>query len=230
MSIDGGWPRDRGRDRGRGRDRRDRSFEIDLSEDMRRRERFEEEEDKGFRDEEVGSSRDDETFSDSEDDSSEEEPKTPVRTGRVVFVSSRTPFLDEPPRTLLVACCDGRFTAQISEFIENLTSKRGLDRLIVAGGPGAIILGMPNFFAFQKQIRDLYEAHHFTEVIAISHEGCAAYKSKFPNLSDDQIYELQIKHLREFVKDVPKKYAPGVSVSCYYARVKGDRVEFLEIE
>jgi hypothetical protein len=140
---------------------------------------------------------------------------------------SGTPFVEEF-HGLAVYCSDGRFAAQVDDFLRGRLKLASCDRLAVPGGPAALVAreqavldanGVLNELAF------LVEAHQSDSVVLIAHAGCAFYSARL-GLSAGDMEPAQRDDLRR-ARDLIAKRLPTVRVDSFFARV-GDagRVRF----
>lgn len=113
------------------------------------------------------------------------------------------------PRTLVLACSDGRLDEAVDAF---LTLKLGVaqyDRLYVPGGPGALASGAFEFQRAQQQRRELaflLTAHQVAQVVLLFHGAspdgpeeadCADYRRKLPGRGRAELERQQRRDARE---------------------------------
>jgi hypothetical protein len=89
------------------------------------------------------------------------------------------PFIAERVRAIVVHCSDGRYGAQIDEFLQQSLKLPRYDRLAIPGGAAALAGPMHAYAeaaALERQLRFLIETHELTRVILIAHHGCGFYE------------------------------------------------------
>jgi len=109
-----------------------------------------------------------------------------------------TPWIPDRPQTLVVCCSDGRWHAQMSEFVRSEVSDRA-DLYAVPGGPAVLDAWNSSFDearVFQQSMRLFAEYHEISGIWLIAHEGCAWYKLKHPHLETQAILDRQTADLR----------------------------------
>lgn len=108
-----------------------------------------------------------------------------------------TPWSAERPNALVVCCSDGRWHAQMMEFIRARICHRA-DLYAVPGGPAVLDPWNSTFDearAFEEGMR-LFEKHHdLSSVWLIAHEGCAFYREKHPHYDPAGLRRRQIEDL-----------------------------------
>jgi len=114
-----------------------------------------------------------------------------------------SPWNSQCPRTLVIACSDGRLQENLDNFLHHGLGIAHYDRLYAPGGPGALAAsGFDHFRAevFRRECRFLLHAHSIQELILIFHgpaEGgpqeatCADYQRKLPGASASRIRQQQ---------------------------------------
>jgi hypothetical protein len=109
-----------------------------------------------------------------------------------------TPWSPDRPETLVVCCSDGRWHAQMMEFVHHEVSQHA-DLYAVPGGPAVLDPWNSSFDearTFEEAMR-LFAAHHdLSGVWLIAHEGCAWYRAKHPHFEAPALRERQIADLR----------------------------------
>ncbi len=149
---------------------------------------------------------------------------------RMVYESS-LPFRDEPVRTVAVHCSDGRLGEHVEDLLHKRLEAAQFDRLVVPGGPAALVEQAPCFFEMQaltRQLQFLVEAHKLRRVLLIAHEGCAYYLDHL-RVAPQELEAHQRKDLQEAAGRVRQLF-PGLSVHAMLAHVHGDRVQFELLE
>ena len=103
------------------------------------------------------------------------------------------------PRSLVVACSDGRLQVAVDEFLQHHFGLEHYDRLYVAGGAGALAASGIDFLRASRYRREcafLLTAHGVEDLILLFHSPapdgppeatCADYRRKLPNLSAAEI-------------------------------------------
>jgi hypothetical protein len=148
-----------------------------------------------------------------------------------VFKGARG-FKNTRPRTLVVACSDGRLQESIDEFLEGRLGVVDYDRLYSPGGAGALAAGNPEFPTDQlrRELKLLMDAHQIEEMVLLFHGAdesgpdhaiCAHYKRVLPIASRSQIDAKQRSDAAEAVGLV-SNIAPLVNIHVFRAEVRGD--------
>ena len=99
---------------------------------------------------------------------------------------ARRAFSPERPSTLVVCCSDGRWHAQIEEFVEHEVDERA-DLLALPGGAAVVDPWNSSFDearVFESAMRVFVEHHDLRAVWLISHHDCAYYKLRHPELDE----------------------------------------------
>lgn len=116
---------------------------------------------------------------------------------------SPSPWNDERPRVLIVACSDGRLQTNLDEFLEHSLGIRNYDRFYTPGGGGALATsGHQHSRAehFRHECRFLIEAHRVEDLYLVFHgptvDGpeialCADYLKKLRGASPLEIRRQQ---------------------------------------
>lgn len=150
-----------------------------------------------------------------------------VRQAPAQAYVAATPFSAERPETLVVYCSDGRWHAQIEEFVCAHCSQRA-DVYAVPGGPAGFNLwhSTPNEAKVAEQaIRFLREHHQLESEWLIAHEGCAYYRAKYGPLAARFIRQRQLEDL-DRARDAIILWYPDLIVHNVYAFLDSGRVAF----
>jgi hypothetical protein len=120
-----------------------------------------------------------------------------------------TPWSAERPKALVVCCSDGRWHAQMMEFVRAEVCSRA-DLYAVPGGPAVLDPWNSTFDearAFEEGMR-LFVKHHLLESVwLIAHEGCAFYREKHPHYDPAGLRRRQIEDLARARKMVLGRHA-----------------------
>lgn len=159
---------------------------------------------------------------------------------RDIFKSEER-WSQERPRTLVVACSDGRLQKSIDDFLEHTMGVTDYDRLYAPGGPGALAAtGFEIMRAdqFRREFAFLMKAHGTEEVILLFHsasaEGpeesiCAHYRRLMPRASRMDVALQQEEDAREVLRQAFVGL-PEVTVHVYRAEVFPDSsVHFVDM-
>jgi hypothetical protein len=136
------------------------------------------------------------------------------------------------PRTLVVACSDGRLQESIDEFLEGRLGVVDYDRLYSPGGAGALAASSADIRTDQlrRELKFLMDAHKIEEIVLLFHGAdssgpdhavCAHYKRILPYGSRRQVEMQQHADAAEAL-NVVSDIAPTVNVHVYRAEVRGD--------
>jgi carbonic anhydrase len=140
---------------------------------------------------------------------------------------AETPWNDQRPGALVVCCSDGRWHAQVEEFIQGFISDRP-DLYVVPGGPAGLSVWSSSFdeaHVAEKSLRFLAEHHRLQSVWLIAHADCAYYRTKYHPHDVGFVVRRQEEDLKRASETICRWY-PQISVHQFYARLKGDRVTF----
>ncbi len=138
----------------------------------------------------------------------------------------------EFPRTLVVACSDGRLQGSTDEFLEESLGVIDYDRLYSPGGAGALAVGNGAFNCDQlrRELKLLTDAHQTEQIVLLFHGAdstgpdlavCAHYQRILPGASRYQISMQQHADAAEAIS-VVSEIAPKVSIRVYCAQVRSD--------
>lgn len=145
------------------------------------------------------------------------------------------------PKTLVVACSDGRLQENLDDFLQGFLGITQYDRLYMPGGPGALASSGIEFQrsdSFRRECIFLVSAHDVEEVILILHgpaeDGppeaiCADYRRVFPNHSPAQIRAEQDRDVESIV-GAGFGWQRHVRVRVFRCEIAaGDKVQFVEL-
>jgi hypothetical protein len=164
------------------------------------------------------------------------EPDAPPQ---IVFSGKQT-WKPSRPRTLVVACSDGRLQESVDEFLEGRLGVIDYDRLYSPGGPGALAVGSSDIRTDQlrRELKFLMDAHKIEEIVLLFHGAertgpehavCAHYKRILPGASRRQVAIQQHQDAGEAI-GVISEIAPQVKVRVYRAEVRGDTsIHFVDL-
>ncbi|MCS6861368.1 MAG: hypothetical protein NZT92_13715 [Abditibacteriales bacterium] len=134
--------------------------------------------------------------------------------------------------TLVLYCADGRFVRQCEDFLTNGLKVATCDHFVVPGGAGWLVLDALTLHAYdaaREHIGFLVQAHALQRAVLIAHEDCGFYRHRFPHATADELFQAQIKDLRQAATTL-RGWFPQLTVEMYYARVEGERVEFVPVQ
>jgi hypothetical protein len=165
--------------------------------------------------------------------------RTAAVDNEVVFEGSEI-WQASRPRTLVVACSDGRLQKSIDEFLATRLGVTDYDRLYAPGGPAA--LGRDTVLhrtdQLIRELEFLMKAHRIEEIVLLFHSAdstgpedavCAHYKRILPGASRTAVAEEQLRHAAE-AKQVIGAIAPHVTILVYRAEVSADgTVKFVDL-
>ena len=133
----------------------------------------------------------------------------------------------ERPSTLVVCCSDGRWHAQIEEFVEHEVDERA-DLFAVPGGAAVVDPWNSSFDearVFEGAMRVFAEHHDLRAVWVISHADCAYYKLRHPELDEAGRLARQRADLVQAAGILQQRH-PRFEVRCVHARLDEGRVGF----
>ncbi len=136
-----------------------------------------------------------------------------------------TPFGDGPIERLAIYCSDGRFARQCEQFVTDHLQLGRCDRLVVPGGPAALI-EPDDAHAAIASARLLIALHAVRRVVLIMHEDCGYYAHQ-RQLTGDAQRTAQRNGLSDIVRRLHDINA-DLAIDCYEARLDaaGHDVQF----
>lgn len=113
---------------------------------------------------------------------------------------------------LIVSCADGRLR-ELLLALETRLDVADADRLLVPGGPLALIEGQRGRQAMVDWLELLVRGHDMDLVCLVSHEDCLAYAHRLAGSADDERSVLE-DDLAEARRLIVGRY-PGIPVECF---------------
>jgi hypothetical protein len=141
--------------------------------------------------------------------------------------TASTPWSEERPHALVVCCSDGRWHAQLVEFIQHEVS-RYADLYAIPGGPAVLDPWNSSYDesrAFDQSMRLLAKYHDLAGVWLIAHQGCAFYLEKHPHLEDEGRRVRQIEDLARSRAALIERY-PSLNIRLIYASRREGKAVF----
>lgn len=147
-----------------------------------------------------------------------------------VFQTSR-PWNGKRPKTLVIACSDGRFQEEVDEFLQTHLTIDHYDRLYVPGGAGALATSGPESVRadrFRSESQFLIAAHGVERIILMFHgpaeDGptealCGDYKRRLPASSPSAIRRQQERDAEQVWRD---GLGDGIRLEIYRCEVTRD--------
>ena len=138
-----------------------------------------------------------------------------------------TPWNPERPKTLVVCCSDGRWHAQVEDFLDVAAAKRA-DMCVLPGGPAAFSLwsaGFDECRTLEKNFKFLAKHHDLQSIWLIAHQGCAYYSTKYPYRDAAEIFKRQLEDLEHASKTI-ERWQHGLEIYKVYASLEDDRIKF----
>src|SRR6185503_21210320 len=113
-----------------------------------------------------------------------------------MLYESTLPWNAERPDTVLITCVDGRWFHHFQEFARvHLKAGTRTDFLAVPGGIEPLTLGdhVPkDFNFFRRRLEKLVQAHGTERIVAIAHQDCAWYRTRYPDGAKVDLRERQV--------------------------------------
>jgi hypothetical protein len=137
------------------------------------------------------------------------------------------PWVATRPNTLVVFCSDGRWHAQVEEFVRDQISDRA-DSYVVPGGPAGFNLWSSSFDearVAEKSFRFLADHHDLESVWLIAHQQCAYYRVKYGPLDEPYMYRRQHEDMERVSEQICRWY-PKLVIRQAYAALEDGRVVF----
>jgi hypothetical protein len=138
-----------------------------------------------------------------------------------------TPWNPERPKTLVICCSDGRWHAQVEDFLDVRAAKRA-DMCVLAGGPAAFSMwgaGFDESHILEKNFKFLAKHHDLNSVWLIGHQNCAYYATKYPYRTPAQMLDRQLEDLEQARKTI-ERWQHGLDIYKVFASLEGNRVKF----
>jgi hypothetical protein len=114
--------------------------------------------------------------------------------------------------TLIVSCADGR----LRELLLTLETRLGIDnadRLLVPGGPLALLEGQRSHTTMVEWLDELVGGHGVELVCLVAHEDCLAYSGRLAGLAGHEREVLERDLMR--AKTLVSHRHPSVRVECF---------------
>jgi hypothetical protein len=150
-----------------------------------------------------------------------------VQIEKQQFVASE-PWDPDRPETLVVCCSDGRWHAQIHEFIHRQISARP-DLYAVPGGPAGFSMWTSVFEegkGLEKAFHFLATHHNLQSTWLIAHQNCAHYLTKYSGTRDAEfIYQRQLEDL-EYARRTIVRWKPNLNVFKVFAALDQQKIVF----
>jgi hypothetical protein len=134
------------------------------------------------------------------------------------------------PEHLVVCCSDGRWHAQVEEFLRSHVSARA-DLYMVPGGPAEFNLwssSLDERAVALKTLRFLMEHHQLRSIWLIAHQDCAYYRAKLNPLDASYILRRQLQDLNQAAGAITREY-PNVALHRVYAALERNKVTFTQL-
>ncbi|MBS1723832.1 MAG: hypothetical protein JSS66_12870 [Armatimonadetes bacterium] len=145
------------------------------------------------------------------------------------------------PRTLVVACSDGRLQVNVDEFLEGCLEVTRYDRLYMPGGPGALATSGVEYVRSDRNRQEmsfLLLAHKIELVVLLFHgpapggpdeAACADYQRILGGVSGEVLSKTQVSDFKE-VRDFIQFKKPGTEVRGFRCEVTAERtIRFVEL-
>jgi hypothetical protein len=135
------------------------------------------------------------------------------------------------PSTLVVCCSDGRWHGQIQEFVGAEVDERA-DMLVLPGGPVVVDPWNSSFDesrVFGTAMSILVQYHALDAVWLISHQDCAYYLVKHPELDEKGRLARQRADLLRAAQLLKERY-DQLEMRCMHARLQDGAVVFEPVE
>ena len=145
------------------------------------------------------------------------------------------------PKTMVIACSDGRLQACTDEFLEKVLDVRDYDRLYIPGGAGAMAFGGSEFIradTHRRAFSFLLQAHKPEQVILLTHSAaddgppesvCAHYRRVLSRASVAEIREQQCRDVADVARALAQDLR-GIRVRAFRADVTASlHVSFTDI-
>lgn len=145
-----------------------------------------------------------------------------------LLYTSSSPWNAEQASTLAIYCSDSRFGGPTEEFLQRYLGVAQVDRFIVPGGAGWLVLQestLREYDVARKSLHFLVEHHGLRRIFLVAHRDCGFYQALRPAASGAERRALQEADLREAARVLSAWFAE-ISVAAYYADVVEGKVIF----
>ncbi|MFN0244086.1 MAG: hypothetical protein ACKVWV_14440 [Planctomycetota bacterium] len=135
------------------------------------------------------------------------------------------------PEVLVICCSDGRWHAQVAEFVREEVSDRP-DLYAVPGGPVAVDPWASSFEearVLEEALRLFVTYHALNQVWLVAHEGCAYYRHRHPHWTEEELRRRQEDDLRHAQLILQQRY-PQLAVRLVYASHDEESVLFTSLD
>jgi hypothetical protein len=163
-----------------------------------------------------------------------------TRPAKDVYTSAKA-WNSTRPKTLVVACSDGRLQESIDEFLAQHLGVIDYDRLYAPGGPAILAtssLELLRADQFRREFSFLCKVHAIEQVILLfhgasedgpEHAACAHYRRSMARASNSQIAQQQYLDMVEILRHSSSGW-PQLRVHAFRAEVNADAsVHFVEL-
>ena len=141
--------------------------------------------------------------------------------------TSATPWTNQFNNTLLIACSDGRFCAQLDNFCKEYLDVGSCDRFLAPGGIAGLQILSERFYADKERITPPVAHHAIRKIICVAHADCGYYRDRYPGVDD--LFPRQLEDLRTVGESLHYWFS-GMEVELVYASVTQDRyVQFVRV-
>jgi hypothetical protein len=141
------------------------------------------------------------------------------------FVANE-PWAADRPETLVVCCSDGRWHAQVEQFIGTAISRRA-DMYAVPGGPACLNPRHDAALArtTEEALRFLVKEHQVESIWLIAHQKCAFYSARYGAMSRAYADCCQREDMIRACGQL-HDWFPEVAIHQVYASLEGGHVVF----
>lgn len=126
---------------------------------------------------------------------------------------------------LAILCSDERFNKDTLDFLYKKLKVKRQDLIVI---PGSIAFYTINEENNISKLDLLITKHNVKNLYIFAHTDCGFYKSTYPNLSEEEIFNKQIEDLASFKNSIVKKYK-NLKVKLYYVGLKNNKVSISEL-
>ncbi len=140
------------------------------------------------------------------------------------YISSEK-FINKFYGNLVIFCSDERFVEATIEFIKKHTKRA--DFFVIAGGTAFWCLNEKENI---NRLRFLIEKHKIKNIYVFAHQDCGFYKYLYPELTQQEIFYIQISDLIFFKEKIKKEFKQIKKVCLLYIKFENQKIYFLEIQ
>jgi len=135
-------------------------------------------------------------------------------------------FINNFSGNLAILCSDERFNKDTLDFLYKKLRVKRQDLIVIPGSIAFYTLKEENNIS---KLDLLITKHNIKNLYVFAHTNCGFYKSTYPNLTEEKIFNKQIEDLASFKNSIVKKYS-NLNVKTYYVGLKNNKICISEVD